>query len=159
MKTVTREKYKTRSIILLGDQQKEIACAAIQNAPLGVEVVIREPVKVRGLDANARMWVGPLKDIAEQAWYNDRQYSDLVWHDTYKRLYLPEEFDPELTMDGYRKWDFDRDGKPVLVGSTTQLTKRGFAIYLEQIYADGAQMGVQFSVPQTRVHDDRRNRA
>ena len=140
-----REKFKTRSITLTGDQQREIARAAILNAPDGVEVVIRELVKVRGLDQNSRMWVGPLKDIASQAWYNGRQYSDLVWHDTYKRLYLPEEFDPEQTKDGYRKWDFDRDGTPVLVGSTTQLTKRGFAIYLEQIYADGAQMGVQFS--------------
>ena len=97
------------------------------------------------------MWVGPLADIAAQAWYNRKQYSALVWHDTYKRLYLPEEFDPELTLEGYRKWDFDREGIPVLVGSTTQLTKRGFAIYLEQIYADGAQMGVEFSASPNEV--------
>ncbi len=151
MKTVTLKKYKTRTIVLLGDQQKEIACAAIRNAPTGLEVVIREPVKARSLDANARMWVGPLADIAAQAWYNGKQYSALVWHDTYKRLYLPEEFDPELTLEGYRKWDFDREGIPVLVGSTTQLTKRGFAIYLEQIYADGAQMGVEFSASPNEV--------
>jgi hypothetical protein len=138
-------KYRKRTIVIKSDQQKELACAAVRNAPAGVEVVIREPVRVRGLDANALMWVGPLKDIAEQAWYKDRQYSDVLWHETYKRLYLPEDYDAELTKDGYRKWDFDRDGNKVLIGSTTQLTRKGFAIYLEQIYADGAQMGVMFS--------------
>lgn len=149
--SIKREKYRTRSIILLSDQQKEIACAAIRNAPDGVECLIREPVKARTPDANSRMWAGPLRDISEQAWYNGRQYSDLVWHDTYKRLYLPEDFDQELTKDGYHKWEHDRDGNKVLVGSTTQLTKKGFAIYLEQVYADGAKMGVQFSANPNEV--------
>jgi hypothetical protein len=139
-----REKYKTRNIILLGDQQKELACAAIQNAPAGVEVVIREPVKVRKLDQNALMWVGPLKDIAEQAYVEGRTFSDVVWHEHFKELYLPEEFDPELTKEGYRKWDYTPSGRKVLAGSTTQLTIKGFAQYLEQVYAFGASLGVMF---------------
>lgn len=149
--SVKREKYRTRSIILLSDQQKEIACAAIRNAPDGIECLLREPVKIRKPDANKAMWAGPLKDIAEQAWYKGAQFSDLVWHDTYKRLFLPEEYDPELTKDGYVKWAFDRDGVKVLVGSTTQLTVKGFAIYMEQVYADGAQMGVMFSANPNEV--------
>ena len=91
------------------------------------------------------MWVGPLADIAEQAYYQGRKYSDLLWHETFKRLYLPEGYDSELCKkEDYKKWDFDRDSVCVLVGSTTDLTAKGFAQYLEQIYADGASMGVIF---------------
>lgn len=143
-----REKFTTRTIRLCGELQLKTAMALLPNLPLDaekpIELVIREEQKVRGLDANALMWVGPLADIAAQAWYKDRQYSAEIWHSTYKRLYLPEEFDPELCMEGYRKWDFDRDGERVLVGSTKKLTAKGFSQYLEQIMADGAGMGVQF---------------
>lgn len=106
---------------------------------------MREEVKARKPDQNALMWSGPLADIANQAWHNGCQYPAEVWHETYKRLYLPEEFDAELCKEGYRKWAIDRDGERVLIGSTTQLTVRGFAQYLEQVIADGAGMGVMFS--------------
>jgi len=101
-------------------------------------------VKARKPDQNALMWVGPLKDIAEQAWVNGRQFSDEVWHHHFKTLYLPEVFDAELCKEGYRKWDWSPSGAKVLVGSTTELTVRGFAQYLEQVYAEGAGMGVEF---------------
>ena len=81
-------RYSARSIILAGEQQRELACAAIRNAPNGVECLLREPVKIRKPDANKAMWAGPLKDIAKQAWYKGAQFSDVVWHDTYKRLFL-----------------------------------------------------------------------
>jgi len=129
-------------------QQRGIVMALLPNLPLDeanpIEVIIREPVKARGMDQNALMWVGPLADIAAQAWVDGRQFSADVWHEHFKREYLPEEFDPELTKEGYRKWDYTPAGERVLVGSTTQLTKRGFSQYLEQIEADGAGMGVQF---------------
>lgn len=145
-----RPTYQTRKIRLTGELQLETARAMLDHAPLDpgrpLELVLREESKVRGLDANAAMWAGPLRDIAEQAWYGTppRQYSDKTWHETYKRLYLPEEFDAELCKEGYRKWDFDRDGERVLIGSTTQLTVKGFAQYLTQVEADGAGMGVEF---------------
>lgn len=136
--------YPTRKIILAGELQRQTALAALSNAPLGIEVVLREPVKVRSLDANALMWVGPLKDMAEQAYVGGRSYSAEVWHEHMKKEYLPEEYDEKLTKDGYRKWDIGPDGSRILVGSTTQLTKAGFAMYLEQVYAFGASLGVQF---------------
>jgi len=147
-----RPTYQTRTILLRAEAQLETAIAMLRNAPLDpdkpLELVLREESKVRGLDANAAMWAGPLRDIAEQAWYGDppRQYSEKTWHETYKRLYLPEEFDAELCREGYRKWDHDRDGERVLIGSTTQLTVKGFAQYMTQVEADGAGMGVMFSV-------------
>lgn len=145
-----RTKFITRTVYLVGTPQLEVAHKMLDNAPLDpaqpLELILRERVKARKLDQNALMWVGPLKDIAEQAWHQGRQYADTVWHETFKRLYLPEEFDEELCREGYRKWDYDREGERVLVGSTTQLTIKGFARYLELVYADGASMGVQFHV-------------
>ena len=145
---MSRQKFPTRQIMLRTVQQRGIVMALLPNLPLDeanpLEVIIREPVKARGPDQNSLMWVGPLADIEAQAWVDGRQFSAEVWHEHFKRKYLPEEFDPELTKEGYRKWDYTPAGERVLIGSTTQLTKRGFSQYLEQIEADGAGMGVQF---------------
>ena len=153
---LARSKFETRVIRVIGEQQKALAKAMIDHLPIDanrpVEIVAREPVRVRGLDANARMWVGPLKDIAEQAWFEGRQYSAEVLHEYFKKEYLPEDTLPlheleELVKDPatWRKWEIDPSGDRVCVGSTTQLTKKGFSQYLTQIEAFGAGLGVQFS--------------
>ena len=143
-----RDKFLPRSILLIGKTQKETAIQAIRNAPIDptmpLEFLIREQVKGRKLDQNALMWAGPLKDIAEQAWVDGRRFSADVWHEYFKAEYLPEEHDPELTKEGYAKWGIDPAGKRVLVGSTTQLTRKGFSEYLEQVHAHGASLGVMF---------------
>ncbi len=91
------------------------------------------------------MWAGPLRDIAEQAWIEGRQHSAEVWHEYFKRELLPEEFDPERCKENYAKWAYDPGGERVLIGSTTQLTVKGFAEYLTAIEAFGAALGVMFS--------------
>lgn len=146
-----RQKFNTRTIRLAGIVQLDTALAMLQNAPLDaekpLELILREEKKVRGLDANAAYWAGPLRDIAEQAWIAGRQYSDTVLHEHFKREYLPEDDDPELAelaKDGYRKWDYAPDGERVLVGSTTQLTPKGFGRFMTQVEAFGANLGVQF---------------
>ena len=138
--------FETRRIVLAAEEQRACAMALLSNVPLGLEVLIRKPVKVRGMDQNALMWVGPLADIAAQAWVAGRQYGAETWHEQFKREYLPEEFDEELTKEGYRKWDWTPSGTRVLIGSTTQLTKRGFSLYLQEVEAFGAGLGVQFGV-------------
>ena len=91
------------------------------------------------------MWAGPLKDIAEQVWVEKRQYSAEVWHDYFKAHFLPDAYDPELCKrEDYRKWDRGPGGDPVMVASSKDLTIRGFAQYLDQIHAFGANMGVEF---------------
>ncbi|MDE2106641.1 MAG: recombination protein NinB [Patescibacteria group bacterium] len=144
-----REKFPTRTIRLVGDQQLATALALLPHVPLDaakpLELIIREEAKPRKLDQNALMWVGPLADIAAQAYVEGRTYSAEVWHEHLKELYLPEEFDPELTKDGYQKWDYTPAGKRILVGSTTQLTVKGFAQYLTQVEAFGASLGVLWS--------------
>lgn len=146
---MTREKFEQRKLLLRGQEQVDRAIALLRNVPLDaerpLEVLVREEVKARKLDQNARMWAGPLKDIAEQCWSDGRQYSAEIWHEYFKQQFLPDEFDPELCKDdAYRKWDFDPGGQPVLVGSSTDLTVKGFAQYMEQIHAFGGQMGVEF---------------
>lgn len=144
-----RPKFLTRKIILIGDVQKALAVSMVQNLPIDpvnpLEVSAREVVRSRSTDSNALMWAGPLRDIANQAWINGRQYSAEVWHEHCKREYLPEEPDDDLCKSGYRKWDYLPNGDRVLIGSTTQLTVRGFALYLQTIEAFGASLGVQFT--------------
>lgn len=145
---MTRPKFKTRKILMRGETQVATLLALVPNLPLDpenpIEVVIREQVKVRTLPQQARMWIGPLADIEKQAWLLGRQFSAEAWHEHFKAQFLPEAYDEELTKEGYVKWDIDPAGNRVLIGSTTQLTKKGFAQYLEQVYAAGAGLGVQF---------------
>lgn len=147
---MTRQKYPQRKILLRTAVQRDLAIAAIENAPLDtdkpLEVVIREEVKARKLDQNGLYWAGPLRDIAEQGYVDGRTYSAEVWHSYFKREFLPEQYDPELCKsETYRKWDAMPNGRMVLVGSTTDLTIRGFAQYLTQVEAYAAtELGVVF---------------
>jgi len=148
-----RPKFITRTIRLLGQPQRDIALAAVSNAPLDpakpIEVVIREERKARKADQNAALWAGPLRDIAEQAWVQGRRYPAETWHEYFKREYLPEIDDADidsLVRENYRKWDIDPAGERVLIGSTTQLTVRGMALYMQQVEAHGASLGVQFHI-------------
>lgn len=144
-----RQKFASRTIVLGSDAAKAIGMVVLSNLPIDpakpLEIVFREKAKGRGLDANARMWAGPLADIAEQGYVQGRTYTAEVWHEHFKHEYLPESFDPELCKDGYQKWDFTPSGQRLLVGSTSQLTGKGFSQYLTQIEAFGASIGVQFS--------------
>lgn len=134
-------------IAITDHRTKEIALQKVQEVDISdeKEVVIRERKKHRGLNQNALMWSSAIKDIAAQVWPDGVQYSADTWHEYFKQKFLPEEASDE-TVDGYVKWDFLPNGNRYLKGSTTQLTKKGFAVYLEKIYAFGAQHGVQFGV-------------
>ena len=144
-----RADYLPKVIRLVGKLQADTAISAIQNAPIDIErpleVIIREEQKGRSLSANALMWAGPLNDIATQAWVHGKQYSALIWHEYFKEKFLPELPDPKQVKEGYKKYEETPDGRRVLVGSTNKLTKHGFNLYIENIYAYGADLGVRFS--------------
>lgn len=143
-----RQRYPSQRILLRGSQQKDYACIKIRNAPedeeYPLEVLIREYNPKRSLDQNALMWAGPLNDISTQVYLNHQTYTPEAWHEYFKQMFLPEDFDEEQCRPGYQKWLYLPDGNRKLVGSTTQLTKHGFSLYLEQIYAFGAEQGVMF---------------
>lgn len=123
--------------------------ALLRNLPIDpikpLEILVREEVKGRKLDQNALMWVGPLKCMAEQCYLEGRAHSAEVWHEFMKREFLPEEFDAALCKDGYEKWSIGPTGERYLIGSTTQLTVKGMAQYIEQLHAFGSNLGVRFT--------------
>lgn len=149
-----RELIKPRPVLLRTEQNRDAAAAILENLPLDpdrpIEVMFREQVKVRTLDANARMWVGPLADISNQGWLRGQQFSPEGWHEMFKYMFLPEENDPDLATlvkdpEKYRKWAHTPTGDRICIGTTTGLTPRGFALYVQQIEAFGAaELGVQF---------------
>lgn len=102
-----------------------------------------EPEKVkRSLSANSRYWAGPLKDIERDATYDGQHFRAEVWHEHASELFLPDEadfdFDPSHVTDPgtYQKWEYPPMLKHRrLLGSTTQLTPKGFAIYQERMEA------------------------
>ena len=156
MATIQRMKrppFQTRTFRLVGTDQRARLIALVENLPIDfakpLEVVIREEKKARNLDQNALYWAGPLRDIADQAWVDGRQYSAEVFHEYFKREFLPDpdraDCDDSHIKDGFAKWARTPKGTNVLIGSTTGLTVRGMAAYLEQVYAYGASLGVQFS--------------
>lgn len=148
MAAKNRAKFEQRRILLRGHEQVERAIALLSNVPLDpdkpLELIVREEVKPRKPDQNALMWAGPLKDISEQAWFDGRKFSPEIWHEYFKRQFLPDEFDPELCLEGYIKWDCDPSGERVMVGSTKMLTVKGMAQHIEQIHAFGGSLGVEF---------------
>lgn len=149
-----REPYPQKKIRLIGQTQLDNAMTVLRNAPLDtakpLEFILREEVKPRKADQNSLMWSCQLKCIAEQAYVNGRTYSAEVWHTHFKEMFLPETFQSaehqaEIAKEGYRKYDTSPGGKRILVGSTTELTVKGFAIYLQQVEAFGANLGVIYS--------------
>lgn len=138
-----------RPFRLVSEEVRERIIAAVRHLPIDelrpIEVVFQEEQKKRKLDQNAALWAGPLRDISEQAWLDGKQFSAETWASYFKVQLLPEQYDPELCLESYRKWDVDPAGDRVLVGSTTQLTQKGHAQYREAIEAFGASLGVQFS--------------
>ncbi len=106
--------------------------------------------KKRTNKQNELLWAGPLRDYAEQFFVNGLCYSEKVWHEHLKREFLPEEETPGLTKAGYTKWEYTPSGERVLVGSTGDLTTKGFSDYIEKIYAEGAKAGIRFSEKSTR---------
>lgn len=143
-------KFTKRVLYLRNEQVRETLHNLVKNLPLDdakpLQVTIEEFRKKRGLDANALYWAGPLRDISEQAWLNGRQFSAEIWAHYFKEQLLPEECDPELCLSDYEKWSFDPAGERVLIGSTTQLTVKGFAQHIEAVMAFGASLGVIFHV-------------
>lgn len=154
-----RQPYQKRVFLLRDAEVAQRAAAAVLNAPIdelrALQVVIQEEPRKRSLDQNAAYHAGPLRDISEQVWLENRQFSADIFHRWFKEKWLPEDqvlSAEELALrvrdpETYKKWDRTPSGSDCLVGSTTQLTPFGFGEFMEQVCAFGAEHGVVFSVP------------
>ncbi len=136
--------YSSRSIILAGDQQRELACAAIRNAPEGIECLLREPVKARGLDQNGLYFLR-VGEIADQAWFGNprQQFNKDTWHIYLRMNVMAEEI---TTKDGEKrsKWEAIPGGGFAVI-STTRLERKCFSEYIQAVEAFGASLGVRHS--------------
>lgn len=143
-----REKFPARTYRLIGESQRRYAIEFLNWIPIdqypNILITFSEEISSRKKDQNALYWSGPLKDIESQAYVNGRTYTSKIWHEHMKELFLPDQYSEEYTKKEYRKYDFTPHGERILVGSTTQLTIKGFAMYLEQVIAFGVNLGVQF---------------
>lgn len=139
-----------RIIFIYDELAKTSAKNLINNLPYGgLDVVIRPHKEVRTLSQNNLMWSSAINDVAEQAWFNGKQFSADVWHEYFKQMFMPETHDEDVSLkvknvDTYVKWVDTPTGERKCVASTTNLTKKGFADYLEQVYAFGSELGVLF---------------
>jgi len=135
------------------DYAKANAIKAINELPADGKMVVelKKYTKQRSTGQNSLVWVALLADFAMQVEIDGRKFSPEAWHEVLKRNFLPDEFDVELTLPGYTKWEFLPDGSMKLVGSTTKLTTKGMNEYIEQSYAFGcSEFDIRFSANQKR---------
>lgn len=139
-----------RIIHIKDEQARTMAIKLLNSLPLGgLDLIIRPHKEVRSPSQNSLMWASANADIAKQAFMNGKQYGEQVWHGYFKEQFMPDVSRPDLTLlvknpDTYVKWVETPAGLRC-VASTTNLTKKGFSDYMEQIYSLGAELGVQFS--------------
>ena len=134
--------FATRRFVLVGEAQRESAIALLQNVPLGLEVLIREPVKARGLDQNGYYFMR-IGELAGQAWIDGKQFSKDAWHEYARKNIMPEQVTTK-NGDVISKWIETPDGGCAVI-STTLLEKGCFAEYTTAVEAFGSSLGVHFS--------------
>lgn len=112
------------------DIARQRAIQAVQSAPAGHVVTIKEPT--RSLDQNALLWP-LLTELSEQVnWYGQKLEPD-EWKDVMTAGLKKQKAVPGI------------DGGFVMVGSrTSKMSKAEFSDLVELIYAFGAQHGVKF---------------
>ena len=145
---MNRSKFQPMTFLLVNSQVVQNLVRLLHNLPVDadrpLEVVIREPVRQRGLDQNGYYW-HRLGEISEQGWLNGRQFDSYLWHEYAKIHLMP---DLVTTKDGIErsKWMESPDGSLAVI-STTLLEKGCFAQYTQLVEIFGAQeLGVRFSV-------------
>jgi len=142
-----------RTFFLREERNRDTLLGLIRNLPLSedkpMQVTVEPYKRPRKLDQNALLWK-LLTEISEQLFIEGRQFSAETLHHYFKVQFLPEEFNYEECLAGYEKWSYDPSGDRVLIGSSTQLTVRGFSSYIEAITAFAANMGVEFHTREER---------
>lgn len=116
--------------IMAHDIARQRAVMAVQSAPSGYVVEIREPS--RSLDQNSLLWP-LLTELSHQVnWYGQKLTPD-EWKDVMTAGLRKQKAVPGI------------DGGFVMVGSrTSKMSKAEFSDLVELIYAFGAERGVRF---------------
>ena len=130
-------------IRLTGTVAREAAKAAIDKAPEGYVVAIGP--ETRSQEQNRKLWA-MLRDVAEQAVFNGRQYTPDHW-----KIFMVSGFRQEMPHKGL-------NNEPVMLSTSTRvMTKSDFSDFIEYIYATGIDLGVIFSDPALAVYEEYKN--
>lgn len=112
-----------------------------------LQVVIENFVKKRTPGQNAKLWSSVIGDFVKQGRMNGLNFDAETWHYYLKQEFLPDEFEEGITLEGYQKWTELPDGSLRLTGSTTKLTTKGAAEYLDACYAFGSsELDIRFTI-------------
>ena len=110
---------------------RQRAIQAVQNAPEGFVVEVKEPN--RSLDQNALMWP-LLQELSRQVEWYGQHLTDEEWKDVLSASLKKQKVVPGI------------NGGFVVCGQrTSKMTKAEFSDLIELIYAFGAQHGVTFN--------------
>lgn len=122
----------SKQIFILAHQQaRRNAIAAIESAPEGYRVEIRQPT--RSLDQNARMWA-LLTELARQVEWHGQYLTPENWKDICTAALKRQDVVPGV------------DGGFVVLGTSTRnMTVSEMSELIEFITAFGAQRGVVFN--------------
>ena len=118
----------THTVILRGDQQRELARSYIASAPADAVVKISKPT--RSMDQNAKMWA--LLSAVSRAKPAGRRHTPEVW----KNLFMK-------ACGHAVQFEMGLDGEPFPMGfRTSQLSREQMSELIEFIQAWAAQNGV-----------------
>ena len=121
----------THTVILRGDQQRDLARSYIASAPADAVVKISKPT--RSLDQNALMWA--LLSAVSRAKPEGRCHTPEVW----KHLFMK-------ACGHAVQFETGLDGEPFPVGfKTSRLTKEQMSDLIEFIQAWSAQNGIEIN--------------
>lgn len=120
-----------KQIIKITPYTREVAFEALRNAPDGFVLEIRQ--EDRTLAQNRFYWA-MLRDIEEQIMPENCKYTADTWHEYFKTRYLPTRM---LELPNGMVKEIER--------TTTELTKKEFGDYVEQVLAFSTEHGLVWS--------------
>lgn len=101
----------------------------------------------RSNEQNAFMWTALLGPMADQVILSGHRYTDEVWNEQAKKLFLPE-----INAKGMSKWLHLPDGTRELAMSTTDLNDEEMTLYLHQLEAYAvSELGVRIPADPRRL--------
>lgn len=115
--------------VLAHPQARQRAIQAVQDAPQGHAIIIKEPT--RNLEQNAALW-SILSEVSAQVVWHGRKLDAESWKHIFSSSLKKQDVVPNLDGTGF-----------VVIGqSTSKMSKREFSDLLELVHAFAAEHGV-----------------
>jgi len=122
--------------VLVHETARQRAIAAVQNAPDGMVVEVKQPT--RSLDQNAKLHA-MLEDVAQQVEWRGMKLHKDVWKRLCTASMLRERGESPMLVPA-----LDGHGVEIIYEKTSKMDKRMMADLIEWVYAFGAEHGVEW---------------